>query len=52
MDGGRLTRSRATHEAQDVDGGTGQIHAPESTRGKAKVIHSLLEIGFEDTIGN
>jgi hypothetical protein len=45
MDGGRLTRSRARREAQDVDGGAGQICALESTQGKAKVMHSLLEMG-------
>jgi hypothetical protein len=44
MDGGRLTRSRARREAQ--------IHVPESSRGKSKEMPSLLEIGFEDTIGN
>jgi hypothetical protein len=52
MDGGCLIQSRARRKAQDVDGGVGQPRAWESTRGKAKVMHSLLEIGFEDPIGN
>lgn len=52
MDGEHLTQSRARCEAEDVDDGTGQICVPESTQGKAKVMHSFLEIEFKDTIGN
>jgi hypothetical protein len=51
QDGRPLIQSRARHEAQDVDGGGGLLHLADSTRGKAKLMYSSFESGFEDPNG-
>jgi hypothetical protein len=50
----KVTSPSQSHDRQywQDDSEARQIHEPESLRGKSKVMPSLLEIGFEDTIGN